>query len=249
MRKEFDLNIISPYKSSDSKKIQLAKMFDHISGSYDFLNSMLSLGIDAYWRKKALTELPFSKDQKFELLDVAAGTCALSLQAAKMFPNCRINATDISEKMLEIGKKRIRKLNLESRISTAFADAERLEYKDNLFDAVIVAYGVRNFENLEAGLLEMKRVLKNNGKIVILEFSRPRIFPVKQLFTFYFKYILPFIGNLLSKDKSAYSYLFESVQHFPDYDRFNAILTQLGLVKCSYKPLTFGICTVYTGSK
>ncbi|MFZ1256763.1 MAG: bifunctional demethylmenaquinone methyltransferase/2-methoxy-6-polyprenyl-1,4-benzoquinol methylase UbiE [Saprospiraceae bacterium] len=243
------MNNISPYKTDDSKKIQIAKMFDHISGNYDFLNSLLSLGIDRFWRKKTLQELPIDPVNQYKVLDVASGTCALSIQAVTMYPNIKIAATDISLKMLQNGFHRIEKLGFQKNIEISVEDAEHLSFSDNTFDAVMVAFGVRNFENLEAGLQEMRRVLKPHGKIVILEFSKPRKFPIKQLFNFYFKNILPIIGNLLSKDSRAYTYLFESVQHFPDYERFTAILSNIGLIKCSYKPLTFGICTIYSGYK
>jgi demethylmenaquinone methyltransferase/2-methoxy-6-polyprenyl-1,4-benzoquinol methylase len=224
-------------------------MFDNIAGSYDFLNRFLSLGIDRRWRTKTLKYLDFTKAQKSLILDVATGTCDLAIEAAKMYPQATIHAVDISEKMLIIGKLKISNQNLADRIYTSVEDAEALNLNSDTFNAVIIAFGVRNFENLQKGIAEMFRVLKPGGKMIILEFSRPRRFPIKQLFSLYFKYILPTIGNMMSKDSRAYSYLFESVQHFPDYDRFTAILEQEGLRDCSFKPLTFGICTIYIGTK
>lgn len=224
-------------------------MFDNIAGSYDFLNRFLSLGIDRRWRTETLKCLDYISDQNAVLLDVATGTCDLAIEAAKMYPKIKVQAVDISEKMLSKGKLKIEKQNLQSRIFASVEDAEALSLNNDAFDAVMIAFGVRNFENLQKGISEMYRVLKPGGRIIILEFSRPLHFPIKQLFNLYFKYILPAIGNLMSKDSRAYSYLFESVQHFPDYNRFTAILEQEGLRDCSFKPLTFGICTIYIGTK
>lgn len=233
----------------DSKKSQVTRMFDNIAGSYDFLNRFLSLGIDRRWRTETLKCLDYISDQNAVLLDVATGTCDLAIEAAKMYPKIKVQAVDISEKMLSKGKLKIEKQNLQSRIFASVEDAEALSLNNDAFDAVMIAFGVRNFENLQKGISEMYRVLKPGGRIIILEFSRPLHFPIKQLFNLYFKYILPAIGNLMSKDSRAYSYLFESVQHFPDYNRFTAILEQEGLRDCSFKPLTFGICTIYIGTK
>ncbi len=151
--------------------------------------------------------------------------------------------------MVQKGIEKINKKGFSQKIICSIEDAEEMHFETNQFDAVMIAFGVRNFENLKLGISEMYRVLKPDGKMIILEFSQTKTFPIKQLFHLYFKYILPFIGNMLSKDKSAYSYLFESVQHFPDYERFTAILEQAGLRNCSFKPLTFGICTIYLGTK
>lgn len=249
MRKIVTLIQISPYKTVDSKKSQVTRMFDNIAGSYDFLNRFLSLGIDRRWRTETLKCLDYISDQNAVLLDVATGTCDLAIEAAKMYPKIKVQAVDISEKMLSKGKLKIEKQNLQSRIFASVEDAEALSLNNDAFDAVMIAFGVRNFENLQKGISEMYRVLKPGGRIIILEFSRPLHFPIKQLFNLYFKYILPAIGNLMSKDSRAYSYLFESVQHFPDYNRFTAILEQEGLRDCSFKPLTFGICTIYIGTK
>ncbi len=224
-------------------------MFDNISGTYDLLNSVLSLGIDRYWRKKALNLISKAPGDSFILLDIASGTCDLAIQAAKSFKNAKIIATDVSEKMLEIGRVKVKKDHLQDQIECQYADAENIPFIENNFDVITVAFGVRNFENLQKGILEMHRVLKPGGQIVILDFSSPLIFPVKHLFQVYFKYILPLIGRLLSKDQRAYNYLFESVQQFPDFGRFTAILEASGFKNCSYKPLTFGICSIYIGYK
>lgn len=243
------LKLVNPYTSEGSKKQQVIRMFDNISGTYDFLNSLLSLGIDRYWRKKALSMISKAPNDEIKLLDIASGTCALAIQAAKTFKNAKITATDVSEKMLEIGRLKVLQKKLQDRIECQIADAENIPFDGNSFDVITVAFGVRNFENLQTGISEMHRVVKPGGQIVILEFSRPLIFPVKQLFQVYFKFILPLIGRLFSKDQRAYDYLFESVQQFPDFGRFTAILEASGFKNCSYKPLTFGICSIYTGYK
>ncbi len=224
-------------------------MFDHISGKYDLLNSLLSVGIDRYWRKKLVNSLTFSTDQRLLFMDLAAGTCVLSFEALRKFPLSRIDAVDISSGMLNHAKVEINKRNLQKSIHTILADAEALPVEDHRYDAVFIAFGIRNFEHLEKGLSEMSRVLKPGGQLRILEFSQPRNTPFKQLFRFYFKNILPAIGNFISRDPRAYSYLFESVQHFPDYERLTTILKNQGFRQCDYKPLTFGICTLYQAIK
>ncbi len=243
------VTIVKPYHSGDSKKAQVARMFDHIAHRYDFLNSLLSMGIDRYWRSCTLKSFGLDPLQKTAILDVATGTGALAIEAALRFPNSQITAVDISQGMLQKGTEMVQKASLQNRISMILADAEELPFEKDSFDAVCIAFGVRNFEDLQKGIADMKRVLKPGGKIAILEFSRPRRFPVKQLFHFYFKHILPLIGKSISKDPRAYSYLFESVQHFPDYERFTAIMSELGFRQCTFTPLTFGICTIYTGIK
>jgi demethylmenaquinone methyltransferase / 2-methoxy-6-polyprenyl-1,4-benzoquinol methylase len=182
-------------------------------------------------------------------LDLATGTCDLAIETVLKYPHVKVLAGDISLEMLAKGEEKIRKKGLSESITTMRLDAEELNLVDNRFDSITIAFGVRNFENLQLGISEMFRVLKPGGKLIVLEFSQSRVFLVKHIFNFYFKYILPSIGNLLSRDKSAYSYLYESVQHFPDYERFTAILEASGFHHCSYKPLTFGICTIYIGIK
>ena len=238
---------VIPYKEEDlGKKEQVALMFDNISHKYDLLNHLLSLGIDIRWRKKAIKLL---KDvEPTAILDVATGTADFAIEAIKLEPE-KIVGVDISEGMLDIGREKIKKKSLDNRISLETGDSENLRFEDNNFDAVIVAFGVRNFENLQNGLANMHRVLKKGGKVVILEFSRPESFPFKQIYNFYFKSILPIIGNVISKDNAAYTYLPESVQAFPQGSAFLDILKNTGFNQTECIPLTFGICSIYTGTK
>ncbi|HCW05957.1 MAG TPA: bifunctional demethylmenaquinone methyltransferase/2-methoxy-6-polyprenyl-1,4-benzoquinol methylase UbiE [Cytophagales bacterium] len=238
---------VLPYKNdAASKKIQVARMFDSISGKYDFLNHFLSLGIDVRWRKKAIQSL--LNDKPKTILDVATGTGDFALEAMRLSPE-KIIGVDISEGMLEVGRKKIQSKGLENSIELRSGDSENLPFEENKFDAAIVAFGVRNFENLEKGLLEIFRVVRPGGKLVVLEFSKPRMFPMKQLYWFYFKFILPVIGKSISKDSSAYTYLPESVQAFPDGEDFVSLLSKLGYKNATCKPLTFGISSLYTATK
>lgn len=221
-------------------------MFDSISGRYDFLNHFLSLGIDIAWRKKAIRLL---RDiQPKQILDVATGTGDFAIEALALNPD-RVIGVDISEGMLEVGRKKMRERKLEARIELRSGDSEKLPFEDNFFDAVIVAFGVRNFENLELGLGEMLRVLKPGGRVVILEFSKPSKFPMKQLYNVYFTAILPIVGRWISRDSSAYRYLPESVKAFPDGTDFINILSGLGYQHPQCEPLTFGISSLYWASK
>lgn len=238
---------VVPYKKDTSaKKDQVAKMFDNISGNYDFLNHFLSLGIDITWRKKAIKQLKSIAPK--EILDVATGTGDFAIEALKLNPD-KVVGVDISEGMLEVGRTKMKEKKLDGRIELLYGDSENLPFEENKFDAVIVAFGVRNFENLENGLAEMLRVVRPGGKVVVLEFSKPRKFPFKQLYNFYFKFVLPKIGRWVSKDSSAYTYLPESVQAFPDGEGFVKILNHLGYKNTSCKALTFGISSLYTGTK
>lgn len=238
---------VIPYKQDQSgKKQQVAKMFDNISRRYDFLNHFLSLGIDKGWRKKAIHTLKPLNPKV--ILDVATGTGDFALQALSLKPE-KVIGVDISDGMLEMGRKKIEKLGLQHLVELKSGDSENLGFEENKFDAVTVAFGVRNFENLEKGLAEIYRVLKSEGMIVVLEFSRPKAFPFKQVYSFYFKHILPKIGRLISKDSAAYTYLPESVEAFPDGEAFQNILTKVGFKKTTCRPLTFGISTIYTGRK
>lgn len=238
---------VVPYKKDKSaKKDQVAKMFDNISGNYDFLNHFLSLGIDIAWRRKAIMQLTAIAPK--QILDVATGTGDFAIEALKLNPD-KVVGVDISEGMLEVGRAKIKDKHLTDKIELLYGDSENLPFEENKFDAVIVAFGVRNFENLENGLAEMLRVVRPGGKVIVLEFSKPRKFPFKQLYNFYFKFVLPKIGRWVSKDSSAYTYLPESVQAFPDGERFVEILNHLGYKNTSCKPLTFGISSLYTGTK
>ncbi|MEQ8418283.1 MAG: bifunctional demethylmenaquinone methyltransferase/2-methoxy-6-polyprenyl-1,4-benzoquinol methylase UbiE [Imperialibacter sp.] len=238
---------VVPYKEKEgSKKAQVAEMFNNISRRYDFLNHFLSLGIDIVWRKKAVRELKEIKPK--QILDIATGTGDFAIEALSLKPD-KVTGVDISEGMLAMGKKKIARMKLEDKVELQMGDSEKLLFDDNTFDAVIVAFGVRNFENLEKGLADMWRVLKPGGKVVVLEFSKPTRFPMKQLYSFYFKYILPIIGRMISKDRAAYTYLPESVKAFPDGVLFTNILDRVGFKKTICKPQTFGICSIYTGIK
>jgi len=242
---------VVPYKDQDAtKKAQVAQMFDNISPRYDFLNHFLSLYIDVYWRKRAIKVLRsmLEKPQEATILDVATGTGDFGLEALRLNPK-KVIGVDISEGMLSYGRKKIKKRGLQDKIELFTGDSENLPFEENTFDAVIVAFGVRNFENLEKGLANILRVLKPNGALVILEFAKPASFPMKQLYNVYFKYILPVVGRLVSKDKAAYQYLPESVQAFPDGANFTAILNKIGFQTTQCKKLTFGSCAIYQGKK
>ena len=238
---------VTPYEhSSDSKKQQIEQMFDNISPKYDFLNRSLSLGIDVWWRKKMMRELKgLALNQ---VLDIATGTADVALATSKLKPNSIIGV-DISEGMLAVGRIKVEKKGLSSLIKLQKADSENLPFTENQFDAITVAFGVRNFEHLSKGLDEMCRVLKPGGKLVILEFSRPRIFPVKQLYDFYFRYFCPWWGKVVSKDNSAYKYLYDSVSAFPEGEQFLSIANQSGFKQLKAQRLTFGIVSLYTATK
>jgi len=238
---------VVPYKDkNEGKKEQVASMFNNISKHYDFLNHLLSMGIDVIWRKKAIKKL--QQTQPKLILDIATGTGDFAIEALALNPE-KVIGVDISEGMLEVARKKIKKKNLDHIITLELGDSEKLMYPENNFDAVIVSFGVRNFENLEKGLADMYRVLKPGGKAVIIEFSKPEKFPMKQGYNFYFKYILPQIGKLISKDNDAYTYLPESVQAFPYGRDFLAILEKIGYKNTTCTSLTFGISAIYTGEK
>jgi len=240
-------NTVKPYEEVGSKKKQVTKMFDNIAPYYDFLNRFLSLGIDTIWRKKMINTL--KEDNPKHILDVATGTADVAIEMSKRLDAEKIIGLDISPEMLEVGKKKISKKSLENLISLQVGDSENLPFEDNTFDAITVAFGVRNFENLEKGIVEMQRVLRKDGKLVVLEFSKPTIFPFKQLFNFYFQYILPTIGRFTSKDPRAYKYLYESVQKFPDGQKFVDVLEKTGFKSNQCVALSLGICSIYTGKK
>ncbi len=239
--------MVKPYQHKEtSKKSQVEEMFNNISPHYDRLNHILSMNIDKRWRKNVIKIL--KKRHPKSILDVATGTGDFALQAARLDVE-KITGVDLSDGMLNIARKKVKEKGLEDKIELIKGDSEALPFEDNQFDASIVTFGVRNFENLEQGLTEIKRVLKPTGKIVVLEFSTPRVFPFKQLYHFYFNKILPAIGTLLSKDNSAYKYLPESVKRFPDGKEFTTILDRIGFVDTSYKLQTFGVATIYVGQK
>jgi len=242
-----DVEKVKPYNEADGKKKQIARMFDQVAGSYDFLNRVLSLGIDVYWRKKAISKLRTL--QPAMILDVASGTADVALEMFRQLRAEKITGIDISEKMLEIGRQKVFKAGATDIIQLQIGDAENLQFADSSFDAVTVSFGVRNFENVEKGLQEFHRVLRPGGKLIVLEFSRPRLFPLKQLFNIYFRYILPFIGKITSKDPRAYAYLYESVQAFPDREQFTGLMDKAGFRQNAYEAWTAGIVCCYVGDK
>jgi demethylmenaquinone methyltransferase/2-methoxy-6-polyprenyl-1,4-benzoquinol methylase len=236
---------IKPYNSLESKKDQVKHMFNMIASKYDFLNHTLSLGMDYVWRKKAIKKI---LNNPKEILDIATGTADFAISAAK-HTQANITGIDISDQMIYVGNKKIQQKKLNNRIKLSIEDSENLPYLDNSYDAITAGFGVRNFENLEKGLSEIHRVVKKNGYVVILEPSTPKAFPLKQIFSIYFQKILPFIGSLVSKDKSAYSYLPNSVKSFPEGDDFLKILNKQGFSKTNYYPLSFGIVSMYIAIK
>ena len=238
---------ITPYKGSDlNKKQQVEKMFDTISSDYDGLNRVISFGLDVKWRRKVVALV---NEQKPDLvLDIATGTGDLAINLAKTGAT-KIIGLDLSEGMLAVGRKKIEKEQLSRRIEMIQGDSEALPFEDKSFDAVTVAFGVRNFEDLEAGLSEIHRVLKSGGIFVVLETSVPTKFPFKQGYHFYTKNLLPLMGKLFSKDGDAYSYLSESAAAFPHGEAFNNILRKVGFTNVENKPQTLGVATIYTASK
>jgi demethylmenaquinone methyltransferase/2-methoxy-6-polyprenyl-1,4-benzoquinol methylase len=239
--------MVVPYKNqSKGKKEQVADMFNSISHKYDFLNHLLSGGIDIIWRKKAIKLLQ-NKGIK-SVLDIATGTGDFAIEALKIKPE-KIVGIDISEGMLAFGVEKIKKLGLDKIITLQKGDSEKIPFSDNSFDAITVSFGVRNYETLDKGLKEMYRVLKPGGHCVILEFSNPKSFPMKQLYSFYSKFCLPVLGKLISKDPAAYTYLPESVQAFPDGNDFLKIYQECGFINTQWISMTGGICSIYVGHK
>ena len=238
---------VRPYEPEQDKKVQVRNMFNKIAPYYDFLNRLLTLRIDTLWRKKAIKLLKSDNPQL--ILDIATGTGDLAVEACKQLTPKKVIGVDLSPEMLEIGKKKIAKKNLENIIEFQVGDSENLNFENDNFDAITVAFGVRNYANLTKGLSEMCRVLKPGGKLIILEFTKPTIFPFKQLFNTYFKYILPFVGRFTSNDPKAYQYLYESVQAFPDFEHFGKILEDTGFKNITWKSLSLGICAIYQAEK
>ncbi len=238
---------INPYKEKQAPKTeQIAEMFDNISGKYDFFNHFFSLGIDKIWRNKVrniVKNIPHS-----QILDVATGTGDLAIALSKL-EGTNIIGVDIADKMLDVGRQKVLKKKLEGRVDLRNGDSLNLPFDDNQFDAVTVAFGVRNFENIGQGLSEISRVLKENGKIIVLEFSNPKKFPVKQLFKFYSRKLMPSVGKLMSKDSRAYSYLPESVQAFPTEDKFAKIIEENGFTNATYENVSGGIAAIHVATK
>ena len=238
---------IKPYNEEEKKSVQVERMFDNIAPAYDQLNHTLSWGIDKSWRKKAINWLkPF---QPQRMMDVATGTGDFAIQACRVLNPQELIGTDISEGMMNVGRQKVKDAGLEGRISFAKEDCTALTFPDNRFDAITVAFGVRNFEDLDKGLREMHRVLDTDGKLVILELSEPDWFPMKQLYALYSKVVIPTLGKLLSKDRSAYTYLPQSIKAFPQGEVMKEIILKAGFREANFKRLTLGICTLYTATK
>ncbi|HSZ86353.1 MAG TPA: bifunctional demethylmenaquinone methyltransferase/2-methoxy-6-polyprenyl-1,4-benzoquinol methylase UbiE [Puia sp.] len=245
---KYSHDTIVPFKNSElGKKEQVADMFNRIAFRYDFLNRFLSAGIDIYWRKRAIKELTAANPQI--ILDVATGTADVAVMMTKYLHPKKIIGIDISESMLELGRKKTAKLGLNNVIELETGDSEAINLSDDTFDAVTVAFGVRNFENLEKGLFEIRRVLKPNGKLVVLEFSKPKKLFLRKLYNFYMRIAANGVGKWVAKNCEAYEYLQESVNAFPEGKDFADILEKTGYTNIYFKKLSLGICTIYCGSK
>ncbi len=238
---------ITPYNNSESKKEQVAQMFDKVANRYDLLNSVLSLGIHKGWRKKCMGIL--QKKNPRIILDVATGTADFAIECARNLYPEKITGIDISEGMMQFGREKLKKLGMDQLIQLQYGNAETVDFPDNSFDAIVVGFGVRNFQNLEKGLANLHRVLKPGGQLVVLEFSYPRNWLIKAGYNFYFSYIIPIVGKLFSKDTRAYTYLTESVKAFPDNEKFVGILNKLLYKNTYFKPLSTGIAAIYYGEK
>ena len=238
---------IKPYNAGEGKARQVEQMFDNIAPTYDRLNHRLSWNIDKGWRRKAIQQLkPYAPKR---LLDVATGTGDFAIQACQMLPDVHITGIDISEGMMEVGRKKVSQTGLSERIRFEREDCTRLSYPDATFDAVTAAFGIRNFDNLDQGLAEMCRVLRKGGVLSIVELTSPVSFPMRQLFHVYAHTVLPVYGRLISRDNSAYSYLTKTIEAFPQGERMVGILLKAGFSEASFRRLTFGICTMYFAIK
>jgi demethylmenaquinone methyltransferase / 2-methoxy-6-polyprenyl-1,4-benzoquinol methylase len=232
---------------AESKKSQVNAMFDNIAPRYDFLNHLLSFGIDRLWRKKAINII-HNNIKPLHILDVATGTGDLAIASLSLNPD-KITGIDISEKMLIIGREKVEKLGLTDKISLLLGDSEKIDFENEVFDVAMVAFGVRNYADPLLGLREMFRVIRKGGMIMVLEFSRPSSFPFSYFYKFYFLNILPLVGRLFSKDRDAYNYLPESVMNFPDNEEFMKLLSKAGFIEIQQKKLSGGIASIYTGKK
>lgn len=244
---EYGSEKILPYNDHEQKSAQVERMFDSIAGKYDFLNHTLSLGFDKGWRRKGIAFLrPFAPKQ---MLDIATGTGDLAISMFKTLQPDRIIGADISEGMMDIGRRKAAKAGYSDHISFEYQDCLSLTYADNTFDAVTAAFGIRNFEDIEKGLAEMYRILKPGGHLMILELSTPERFPMKQLYRLYSKTMIPFMGRLFSNEKKAYQYLPASIQVVPQGNIMTELLSRIGFKEAKVRTFTFGICSLYTGKK
>lgn len=238
---------IKPYKKDGKKSEQVEQMFDNIAPAYDKLNHTLSMGIDHRWRKKAINTLRPFRPRK--MMDVATGTGDFAILACQELQPDSLIGTDISEGMMNVGREKVKQVHLSDKITFAREDCTNLSFADDTFDAITVAFGIRNFEGLDKGLSEMCRVLRPGGHLVILELTTPERFPMKQLFNVYSKAVIPLLGKLISKDRSAYTYLPESIRAFPQGEIMQEVIRKAGFSKVTFQRLTFGICTLYIASK
>ena len=236
---------VTPYATGESKRVQIERAFDTIAHRYDRLNRLMSLGIDVLWRRRALRLL--LPNAPTRLLDVATGTADFAIHAARRLPHARITGIDLSEGMLQIGRAKVENAGLADRVTLTAGDCLSLPFTDGTFDAVTVAFGVRNFEDIPAGLTEMRRMLKPDGRIVILELSQPEHFPMRPLFRFYTKAVMPLMGRLFAGHAEEYRYLPASIEHVPQGDAMLALLRGAGFTDCRRETYTFGICSCYTG--
>lgn len=244
---DFPHDDIKPFNTPTAKKQQVSEMFDKIAGRYDFMNRFLSIGIDKSWRRKAIRL--FKKDNPQHILDVATGTGDMAITAYKILHPHKITGIDISEKMLQIGRQKVAKEQLANHIELLPGDGETINFAADTFDAVMVAFGVRNFENLQQGLQEIRRVMKPGAQLVVLEFSKPTLPVIKQIYQLYMGVIAPQMAAWFQQNKKAYQYLNESAKAFPDREAFVDILIKTGFSNTTFKPLTFGICCIYTARK
>ena len=244
---DFPHDSIKPFSDESPKKAQVSEMFDRIAPRYDFMNRFLSIGIDKTWRKKAIKY--FKKDKPNVILDVATGTGDMAIMANRLLETEKIIGIDISEKMLEMGRGKIARAGLDAKIELVSGDGETIKFPNNTFDGVMVAFGVRNFENLEQGLREILRVMKPGAQLVVLEFSKPRIPGIKSLYNFYMGVLAPQMARWFNQNKQAYQYLNESAKAFPDRQLFVDILNQTGYSNTYYQSLSLGICCIYSARK
>jgi demethylmenaquinone methyltransferase/2-methoxy-6-polyprenyl-1,4-benzoquinol methylase len=236
-----------PSKTNEDKRAAVESMFDSIAWRYDFLNHFLSFNIDRSWRRKAIKIISVSYKSP-NIIDVATGTADLAIAAMKLNPS-KISGIDISRKMLEIGNEKILRKGYSGKIELIYGDSENIPFDESVFDVAMVAFGVRNFSDPLKGLSEMRRVIREGGMIMVLEFSKPSVFPFKHLYNFYFRNILPLFGRFFSKDKAAYNYLPDSVMKFPDNEEFLKLLVQAGYNNTRQLKLTGGVASIYTGIK